>query len=150
MKSKVIYQNSERTYVVVLENGDEVVSSLTEFAKTQGLSASHFTGIGAFRDVTLGFFDWKMKDYRRIEMTEQVEVLSLLGDIALDDDEPRLHAHVVVGRSDGTAHGGHLLAGHVRPTLEIMLIESPALLRRTYDGESGLALINLETSRIER
>ena len=134
----------------MLDSGDEVVGSLTAFAKAQGLSASHFTGIGAFRDVTLGFFDWKTKDYARIEMHEQVEVLSLLGDIALDNDEPRLHAHVVVGRSDGTAHGGHLLIGHVRPTLEIVLIESPALLRRSYDGASGLALINLETSRIER
>jgi uncharacterized protein len=150
MKSKVVYQNRERTFIVVLESGDEVIDTLTTFAKSQGLSASHFTGIGAFRDVTLGFFDWQRKDYRHIEMAEQVEVLSLLGDIAITDGEPRLHAHVVVGRSDGTAHGGHLLAGHVRPTLEIVLIESPALLRRSYDHESGLALINLETSRIER
>jgi predicted DNA-binding protein with PD1-like motif len=149
MKSKVIKRIGERTFVLVMDIGDEVVSTLTDFAKAQGLAGSHFTGIGALRDVTLGFFDWQKKDYNRIELDEQVEVLSLLGDIALDAGEPRLHAHIVVGRSDGSAHGGHLLAAHVRPTLEIVLIETPALLRRTYDPESRLPLINLEESRIE-
>lgn len=131
-----------------MESGDEVVSTLTDFAKRQGLAASHLKAIGALSDVTLGFFDWQTKAYRRIELREQVEVLSLLGDIALDKGEPRLHAHIVVGRADGSAHGGHLLEAHVRPTLEIVLIETPALLRRTYDAASGLALINLEKSGV--
>lgn len=131
-----------------MDSGDEVVGALTEFAKAQGLAGSHLKGIGALSDVTLGFFDWRTKDYRRIALHEQVEVLSLLGDVALDKGEPRLHAHVVVGRADGTAYGGHLLEAHVRPTLEIVLIDTPALLRRTYDAASGLALINLEESGV--
>jgi predicted DNA-binding protein with PD1-like motif len=130
-----------------MDPGDEVVGAITAFAREQELTASHLTGIGALRDVTLGFFDWTTKTYRRIELAEQVEVLSLLGDIVLDGGEAKLHAHIVVGRSDGAACGGHLLGGHVRPTLEIVLTETPALLRRTYDAASGLALINLEESR---
>ncbi|HWE25663.1 MAG TPA: PPC domain-containing DNA-binding protein, partial [Myxococcales bacterium] len=130
MKSKVIKRIGERTFVLVMDSGDEVVSALTQFARSQGLAGSHFTAIGALHDVALGFFDWQTKDYRRIELNEQVEVLSLLGDVALDDGEPRVHAHIVVGRRDGTAHGGHLLEAHVRPTLEVVLIETPALLRR--------------------
>ena len=148
MKSRVIKRIGERTFVLVMDSGDEVVASLTRFAKEQGLAGSHCTAIGALSDVVLGFFDWELKDYRRIELHEQVEVLSLLGDIALDEGEPRLHAHIVVGRADGSAHGGHLLEAHVRPTLEIVLIETPALLRRTYDPASNLPLINLETSRV--
>ena len=131
-----------------MDSGDEVVATLTRFAKEQGLAGSHFTAIGALRGVVLGFFDWDIKDYRRIVLDEQVEVLSLLGDITLDEGEPRLHAHIVVGRADGTAHGGHLLEAHVRPTLEIVLIETPALLRRTYDPDSNLPLINLEASGV--
>ena len=148
MKSKAIKKIGERTFVLVMDSGDEVVATLTDFAKAQGFAASHFTRIGALHDVTLGFFDWKTKDYTRIVLDEQVEVLSLMGDIALDENEPRVHAHIVVGRSDGSAHGGHLLEAHVRPTLEIVLIETPALLRRTYDPESGLALINLRKSGV--
>jgi predicted DNA-binding protein with PD1-like motif len=91
----------------------------------------------------LGYFNWEKRDYERIPLKEQVEVLSLIGDIALKGDEPNVHAHVVVGRSDGTAHGGHLLEGHVRPTLEVILIESPKHLQRKFDEETGLALINL-------
>ena len=72
-------------------------------------------------------------------MREQVEVLSLVGDIALDRGEPKLHAHAVVGKSDGTAHGGHVLEAWVWPTLEVMLTESPKHLCRKFDPASGLA-----------
>jgi uncharacterized protein len=146
LKSKILGGSPERTLILVFETGEEVVSTLLNFAKTNGLAASHFTAIGAFRDVTLGYFDWENKHYRRIFINEQVEVLSLIGDIALEDGEPKAHAHVVVGKSDGSAHGGHLLEGHVRPTLELILVESPAHLRKTYDPDSRLALIDLETS----
>ena len=71
-----------------------------------------------------GYFDWLKKDYTRIPIEEQVEVLALVGDITLND-EPKLHTHVVVSKADGTAHGGHLLEAHVRPTLEVIITESP-------------------------
>lgn len=143
MKTKLIYDQGEKTFAIVFDKGDEVISGLTEFAKRNNLGGSHFTAIGAFSDVVLGYFDWEKKDYKRIPLKEQVEVLSLIGDIALQGSEPKVHAHVVVGKSDGTAHGGHLLKGHVRPTLEVILIESPRHLQRKTDEETGLALINL-------
>ena len=97
------------------------MAGLVEFARQNRLGAGHFTAIGAFRDVTLGYFDWEKKDYKKIPVDEQVEVLSLIGDVALKDGEPKVHAHVVVGRSDGSTRGGHLLEAHVRPTLEVIL-----------------------------
>ena len=94
--------------------------------------------------MTLGYFDWEKKEYKRIPVREQVEVLSLVGDIALDEKgQPKVHAHVVVGKSDGTAHGGHLLEAHVRPTMEVTLAEAPRYLHRKYDPESKIALIRL-------
>ena len=70
-------------------------------------------------------------------------MLALTGNVALKDGEPKLHPHIVVGKSDGTAHGGHLLEGHVRPTLEVIVTESPAHLQRRSDPETGLALLRL-------
>jgi hypothetical protein len=70
-----------------------------------------------------------------------VELLAAIGDIALKDSEPEVHAHLVVGRSDGTAHGGHLLRAIVRPTCELVLTESPEHLQKKFDPESGIALI---------
>ena len=127
--------------VLVFDKGDEVVESLLAFAKQERLSAASFTAIGAFSDVTLGFFERDKRDYKRIPLDEQVEVLTLAGDIALSDGEPQVHAHVVVGKADGSAWGGHLLKAHVWPTLELVLVESPVELRRRLDQETGLPLI---------
>ena len=144
MKAKLLHeQQGEKTFVLIFDTGDEVVSGLLDFAKQQHLDSSHFTARGAFSDVVVGYFDWEKKEYTRIPLPEQVEVLALVGDIALDQGAPKVHAHVVVGKADGTAHGGHLLEAHVRPTLEVVLVESPRRLQRQSDPESGLALIRL-------
>jgi predicted DNA-binding protein with PD1-like motif len=132
---------SGRTHVLVFESGDEVMAELAAWCRAEGVTAARLTGIGAFSDVVLGWFDWEAKGYREIPLCEQVEVLGLTGDVALDDEEPAVHAHVVVGRADGSAHGGHLLRGHVRPTLELIVDEPPAHLHKRHDPESGLALI---------
>jgi len=145
MRAKLLNDQPEMTYVLIFDTDDEVMKTLKEFARQKRLSASRFTAIGAFREATLGYFDWQTKDYRRIAVPEQVEVLSLIGDVTDGaQGEPKLHAHVVVGKSDGTAHDGHLLEAVVRPTLEVILVESPRHLRRRHDPESGLALIRLE------
>lgn len=143
MRTKVINEAAERTYALVFETGEEAASGLLRFAQENNLSASRFTAIGAFERMILGYFDRSLKDYEKIAITEQVEVLSLIGDIAMDGAKPKVHAHVVVGKRDGTAHGGHLIEAYVRPTLEVMLIESPNYLARTYDAASGLALIDI-------
>jgi predicted DNA-binding protein with PD1-like motif len=144
MKSTVLDHGDEQSFVLIFETGDEVAAGLLDFAKSQKLDAAHFTAIGAFREVTLGWFNIDTQEYEKIPVLEQVEVLSLVGNVALDKGKPKVHAHVVVGKRDGTAHGGHLVKAIVRPTLEVMLFESPASLHRQMDPASGLALINLE------
>ena len=144
MKAKLLHeQQGEKTFVLIFETGDEVASGLLDFARNHHLDSSHFTALGAFSDVVVGYFDWAKKEYKRISLPEQVEVLALVGDIALNQGEPTVHAHVVVGKADGTAHGGHLLEAHVRPTLEVVLVESAQHLQRQSDPASGLALIRL-------
>src|SRR5439155_21442209 len=94
MRAKLINDAAEKTWAVIFDQGDEVIEKLTAFAKEQKLDASHFTGIGAFEHTTLGYFDRALKDYKKIPVGEQVEVLSLVGDIALDEKgEPKIHAH---------------------------------------------------------
>ncbi len=147
MQHALLNQDGEKTYAVIFETGDEVISGLTRFAREQGLAGSHFTAIGAFDHVVLAYFDWASRDYEKIPLEQQVEVLSLIGDIAMDGKEPKVHAHTVVGLRDGTTRGGHLMEGRVRPTLEVVLTESPRHLQRRHDDLSGLALIDLEAAR---
>lgn len=123
------------------------MEGLTRFAEEHNLTASSFTAIGAFSEAMLGYFDWEKKDYERIPVKEQTEVLALVGDIAVEaaSGNKKVHAHVVLGKRDGAACGGHLLSARVRPTLEVVLTETPAHLTRVHDPESGLALIRIGT-----
>jgi predicted DNA-binding protein with PD1-like motif len=144
MEAKLLHdQNGLRTYAIVFQKQDEVRKTLLEFASTNRFADAHLSAIGAFSAVTLGFFDRQRKTYIKIPINEQVEVLTFTGNIVRKDGRPSLHAHVVVGKADGTAHGGHFLEGRVWPTLEMILSEMPVHLWRTHDEETGLALIRL-------
>ena len=144
MKSKRLSRDGEATtYALIFDTGDEVISTLERFARGHDLAGSHFSAIGAFSDAVVGWFDWETKQYRKIPIAEQVEVLTLAGDISLKDGRPKVHAHVVLGRSDASTRGGHLMEAHVRPTLEVILTESPEHLRRKMDERAGIALISV-------
>lgn len=145
MKSKLVAESAgERTYVLILDPGDEAFAAISKFAEQERLSAASLTALGAFSRATVGWFDLAAKNYRKIPVDQQCEVLSAIGDVAIDDKgKPSLHMHVVLGLSDGTTRGGHLIDGAVQPTLEVTLIETPAHLRRKQCPELGLALIDL-------
>ncbi len=144
MHWKVIESATAPSYVAVLDPGEEAMTELSAFARQQGLTAAQVTAIGAFERATVGWFDRAAKDYRRIDVAGQCEVLSLMGDIASGADGPQLHLHTVLGLPDGTTRGGHLLGGQVWPTLEAIIREAPAELRKTHRPELGLALIDLD------
>jgi len=100
--------------------------------------------LGAFKRAVIAYFDIVQKKYKPIPVEEQVEVITLTGDVVRDEkDEPDLHAHTVLGLSDGTTRGGHLLEGHVRPTLEVTITETPGHLVRRKNPDLGIALIDL-------
>ena len=143
MRSKLLNDTQgQRTFAVVLETGDEAMGCLQTFVEKERISAAQPTGIGALSRATLRYFDWETKAYQPIPVGEQVEVASLVGDVALSPDgKPALHIHVVLGRRNGSALAGHLAEAHVRPTLEVILTEPPEHLLKAHDPESGLALI---------
>jgi uncharacterized protein len=146
MKSRLVNEISgQRTFVVVLDPGEEAFTALTDFAADRKVDGASLTAIGAFERATVGWFDPDAKTYRKIPIEEQCEVLSAIGDVALGDDgKPSLHVHAVLGLSDGTTRGGHLLDAIVRPTLEVTLVEAPGHLRRSKRPGLGVALIDLD------
>jgi uncharacterized protein len=146
MKSKVVEDADVVTYVVVCDPGDEAFAALSQFARAERLEAAEITAVGGFERAIVGWFDRAARDYRRIQVDEQCELLSLVGDIAQGQDGPVLHVHVVLGLSDGTTRGGHLLEGRVFPTLEAIVTETPARLARVMRPDLGIALIDLDRS----
>jgi uncharacterized protein len=146
MKSKAVEDADVVTYVVVCDPGDEAVAALPQFARAERLEAAQITAVGAFERATVGWFDRRARDYRRIQVNEQCELLSLIGDVAEGEDGPVVHVHAVLGLSDGTTRGGHLLEGRVFPTLEAIVTETPAELRKVMRPDIGIALIDLDQS----
>jgi len=144
MRWKLINADPPVTYAVALETGDEAFKCLSDFVRNEEIEAASITAIGAFRRAVLGYFDWQSKQYKKIPVDEQVEVLSLIGDVAVSEGQPTLHIHAVLGKSDGGVAGGHLLSAEVRPTLEVIITQSPSYLRKAKDPETGLALLAID------
>ncbi len=144
MQSKLLHEyEGQRTFALIMDKGDEVLSTIKTFATKENVRAAQITAIGALSDVVLRYFDWDAKDYRDIPVREQVEVASLNGDVArAPDGKPAIHIHLVVGKKDGSAMAGHLGEAHVRPTLEVIVEEQPSYLQKVHDPETGLALIS--------
>lgn len=131
-----------RTFVVTLDTGEEVMSTLVKLAEDLQFGSSSVTGIGAFSHTKLGYFNPATSDFRENVVDEQCELLSFIGNIAEGEDgNPKLHAHVVLGRHDATTRGGHLVEAVVRPTLELVIVEHPMHLQRKHDPATGLVLL---------
>ena len=145
VQTKLLHETGgARTFALVFDAGDEVTDGLLRFARAREIGAARFTAIGALREATLGFFSVESKDYKEIPIEEQTEVLSMTGNLALYEGEPKLHAHAVLGRPSGEALGGHVLQAIARPTLEVMLTASPTPLHREIDDVSTLPLLTLD------
>lgn len=143
MHVRQIETTASRQFIIVLNQGEEAIACLQSFARQYRLPGGEFTGLGACSNVTLGFFDFESKDYEHIRVDEQVEIVTLIGNLAISGAEPTVHPHVVVAKRDGSAWGGHLLEAHIRPTLEIVVTEVPAHLCRRVDDATGLALLSV-------
>ncbi len=147
MKSTQLYEEGDlRTYLLVMDQGDEACSEIVAFAKANDVNAAALTAIGACTSATLAYFDSDKGDYISKRFDEQMEIASFIGGIADDDGQPVLHAHIVLGRHDYSALAGHLQEIDVFPTMEIVLTETPAHLRKKLDKKTELTLISPEHS----
>jgi hypothetical protein len=136
VKSKSVKEGADRVFVLILDQGEEAFKTIAEFANRERIDGASVTAIGAFSEAKVGWFDLTAKKYRPIAVTEQCEVLSLMGDIAQGDDgKASLHLHAVLGLQDGSLRGGHLPSGSVQPTLEVTITETAA--RLIFDASSG-------------
>ena len=139
------YTKQSDTYVIRFEDEEKVPDRFLAFLSSEGISAGSFTAIGALRRTRIAFFDTNAKEYQDIDLDEQMEVLALIGNVALYDGEPLVHAHITLGRRDGTTLGGHLRHGIVCPTLEMMLRVLPEPIHRAVDPKYGLPGVDLPT-----
>ena len=143
MQAKLVKDTpQEKIYTVIFYKGDEVLSGLTDFAIQHKIEDAHFTAIGAVSGGTLAWLDPTNKIYHRISVAEQVEVLSLIGDVATFNGKPVVHMHAVLGKPNGNTIGGHVFELNVNPTLEVFVTVNATPLRKKPDDASGMKLID--------
>ena len=143
MQAKLVKDTpEEKVYAVIFSQGDEVLSGLTDFAIQHKIEDAHFTAIGAVSGGTLAWLDLAKKIYHRIPVAEQVEVLSLIGDVATFNGKPIVHMHVVLGKPNGGTIGGHVFELNVNPTLEVFMTVNTTPLRKKPDEASGMKVID--------
>ena len=135
-------RSSGRSFILAFDLDDNFLEAMQQFLSEMRVASATFYGIGGFRRATLAYYDMEAKRYLPIEVDEQVEVVSLIGNVATYQAAPRIHAHCAVGHRDGHVTGGHLLAAVVRPTLELVVEELAADLRRSDRPEIGIPLLD--------
>jgi len=140
MKVRLLSENAGvKQYAIILAKGDE---GLTDFARQNKVTSGSFTAIGAFSHATVAWFDDARKEFKLIPIKQQVELVSMIGNIALVNDQPAVHTHVSVASSDGTVRGGHVINAFVFPTLELFVTVYPTPLHKESDKATGLKLID--------
>lgn len=133
-----------RRYMLALEKGEEVLSSIVDFCAREGVRSGPIQGIGSIEDVVIGSYDRTKKSYEFSAEKDVFEVASFLGNITQVDGKPFVHAHAVLSRTDGTnaTIGGHLKEARVAVTLELFIISLGEEVRRAMNEDIGLKLID--------
>ncbi|MDP9381607.1 MAG: DNA-binding protein [Chloroflexota bacterium] len=130
-------------YVVRLDDGEEVMETMRSFLAKRDIWAGYFLAWGGFSELTLKYYRVNERDYKERRIEAQVEVVSLLGNIARLDGEPIIHAHTTVGDEEYRTYSGHLGEGRVRPLMEVFVTPFSGELRRVHDEERNLSVLDL-------
>lgn len=136
-------EGSSRSILARLEIGDEVIASMRELARIEAIPSAFITGLGAVNDITLAFYDTVTRSYVETRLAEELEVVSMTGNIAWLGEDPVVHLHGVVSRRDGSTAGGHIMRGIVSVTLEVMLLVHAVTIERRHVPAVGLNLLDL-------
>jgi predicted DNA-binding protein with PD1-like motif len=142
VRVREVLHQTQRVLVLVCDEGEEAVSAIGDALTDTGVRAAQVSAVGGFSGGEVGYFDRAGNRYVPIPIDGQVEVLSLLGDVAERDGVPALHVHTVLGRRDGSTIGGHLMRGEVWPTLEVIITEVTPELAKRVDPATGVAVIS--------
>ncbi len=139
----MVYKRMNDSLLARIERGEEVVASLQRLARAESIPGAALTGLGAVDDVTLALYSLADRAYKTIHLAEDLEIVSLTGNLAWAGADPVVHLHGVVSRADGSASAGHVMRAVVSVTLEVMARLYPERIERKPDAAVGLNLLDL-------
>jgi predicted DNA-binding protein with PD1-like motif len=138
------YKKFANIYVIRLERGDEIIDSLKTLVKKEEIRGGFFYGLGAVKNVSLGYFDVEKKEYKEKSFEQDFELTSMVGDVAFSGDKVIVHAHVTLAGEDFKVVAGHLNKAAVTATTEIVFNPVEGELSKKIDPITGLNLMDLK------
>jgi predicted DNA-binding protein with PD1-like motif len=136
------YTQTENTFIISIEKGEELIETLTSFCRQQGIQNASFSGIGAVEHLSCGYYALGEKKYHFTEYTQLLEVVSLMGNVALKEGKPFVHVHGVFTDTANAAFGGHIASAVSGIVIEVILTTYPLAIERQYNEEIGLFLLS--------
>ena len=136
------YRRFEDSYVVRLNKGEEVISSLKQLCNEEDIRLGEITGLGASNLVEIGVFNVNTKEYKTKVFEGMFEITSLVGNVTTKDGDVYLHIHINFGDEDGLVKGGHLVKATISATSEIILRIIEGNVGRKLSDEIGLNLFD--------
>ncbi len=130
-------------FLLRLETGEEVISSIKKICKTQHIDNAYFSGLGSIENPTLAHYLLSNKKYTEKKFEGVFELINITGNVALCDDEVLVHAHATVADSEMNTHGGHVVSATVSATVEIQLRILDSVYTKSHDEKIGLNLFDL-------
>jgi predicted DNA-binding protein with PD1-like motif len=137
------FQQFDSRFQLRIESGEEVGATLNQFFVANDISFAQITGLGAVRSATVSYWNSTIQQYETHPLEEQMEVVSLIGNVSIREGEPFAHIHLGLGRKDLALIGGHFNAAVAHPMLEIWLTPIDGIVTRTLDESCGLFLMDL-------
>ena len=141
----MFYQRFDRDFLVRLERGEELLESLRELMRREGIGCGAVAGLGATQKALMGFYDLEAKRYDERLFEGFFEIVGLTGSLSWYDGEPFPHVHLVLGDREFHAWTGHCFTAEVSATVELAVRAWEPRVERVMDADIGLHLMQLPT-----
>ena len=138
------YREYGGTYYVRMDKGDEIISTVLDVCRKEGIESAIFSGIGGCGWAEIQTYDPAAGTYETRELSGMLELASINGSVATDEAGNLCqHTHAVFAYKEDGAHaaaGGHLKSAAVLITAEIELRPvTGGTIRRKSDPQTGLS-----------
>lgn len=131
-------------WIVRLDKDEKLIEQLTKIVTDNNIPSCWVSAIGAVQSVELGYYKLEEGRYIWKQVDELMEIASLQGNIAFDNQKPIFHLHGSFSKDDCSVVGGHVKDLTVAGTCEIFLHKwYNGALARKHDNQTGLNLLNL-------
>ncbi|MFL3025354.1 MAG: PPC domain-containing DNA-binding protein [Candidatus Neomarinimicrobiota bacterium] len=132
------FKQDGNTFIIYIEQDESIMETLTQFCKSKDIVNAQISGIGAIKEIDLGAYDLKNKEYVRQFFNNLWELTSFQGNVILKDNEPFIHAHITMSDHNLDVKGGHLFEAKVGAVGEFILRKIETDGKREYDANIGL------------